>query len=76
MLLLYVSRLPQSGDGAIGTLWVFLLAAALYLLTVILVVAALLMRVARPGHPSFHAGWLIAALALPLIVWLSLGVLV
>ena len=69
LLLLHSFSLPQHGDSAIGTAMV--LALALLLMAVVMVAAApVAVHAIGRGVPFSDVGWLCAAVAVPLALWL------
>lgn len=67
--LLYGSRLPQYGDGAIGTLWVYMASFAAYVVLLLLALPSAVL-VVRRGDTIAKSAWLWAAIACPPAVWL------
>ena len=74
-ILLYAFTLPQFGDGAIGTLYVFFAAALLYLSALAMAATLGLIVLFRPGT-GWHPALIMGALGVPILLWLSLGVLI
>lgn len=52
LLLLYTITLPQHGDGAIGTAMVYMAAAALFALQLVVSLTQLAWRFTRSSHPA------------------------
>lgn len=75
-ILLYAFTLPQFGDGAIGTFYVFFAAALLYLLALAMAATLGLIALFRPGSSGWHPALIMGALGVPIFLWLSLGVLI
>lgn len=65
LLLLYTTTLPQYGDGAIGTVLVFMAAVAVYVV-VLAIAAPLAIRAAVRGEKIVEGGYFAFAVIAPL----------
>lgn len=69
LLLLYGAKLPQYGDGAIGTIMVYAASLAAYVAALILA-APLAIRALRRRETIAQSAWLCVAIAGPTVAWL------